>query len=460
MSYKGYGDQSHNVQLLFEHDKKRAPMIVVEEGEVAEREVKKGHIFEYLVIYVHFVVRLVKRLSAKGFHLKLAPLDVAEVKMCILEDPNGLEVRLMELTDSQLNEASTKKQWYARLGYYTLPTHRADDSIRFYETLFSAQRGRSVSGKKVTTLDLVGRGHAARNDMGAVVPATPGRKKPGAAATLRQAINQGQGFRLVDTEDFIVGLSHTVYHWLGNDLRAVTCTLCFTERSNADSSTSSPPLDRSGSPLIAFGFEVPNTEACLNQMRYDHRDDIEWVKERYKIDGFGTICRFHDLINGLFLEVFANKTEAQRTATRDNPASTLSDAARASDTSTGPRYAVDFNHLKGHARTLSEGAVYRVRDPDDIDFGPPPEAKKPEKDIPPVNTLKAPRMHRVSVASLEGSESDSDSGESLNLSGDMFETEVVDANGSGKGRGKRLPPVKLKKNRFGIDRPKAGSTLW
>ena len=86
----------------------------------------------YQVVYVHLVGRLVKRLMAKGmmfhtlrnvdssrnptliqppdFEVALAPIDVAEVKVAIVRDPNGLDVRLMELTDSQLNETSNRKQ--------------------------------------------------------------------------------------------------------------------------------------------------------------------------------------------------------------------------------------------------------------------------------------------------------------------------------------------------------------
>ncbi len=37
------------------------------------------------------------------------PIDVSETKLAIVNDPNGLEIRLIELTDAQLNEASSKK---------------------------------------------------------------------------------------------------------------------------------------------------------------------------------------------------------------------------------------------------------------------------------------------------------------------------------------------------------------
>lgn len=60
---------------------------------------------------MHFIVRLVKRMASKGFDLFL---DITQfdnnIKMAILRDPNNIEVRLIEMPDSYMNESGHQKQ--------------------------------------------------------------------------------------------------------------------------------------------------------------------------------------------------------------------------------------------------------------------------------------------------------------------------------------------------------------
>ncbi|KAJ3044648.1 hypothetical protein HDV00_001574 [Rhizophlyctis rosea] len=455
MSYRAAsGDPTMNVQLIFELSKQKQSAIISEDPDSAEEPRKKPISQEYLVIYVHLVGRLVKRLMAKDFEVVLPPIDVADVKVGIVRDPSGLDIRLMELTDSQLNETSNRKQWFARLGYYALPTSHVDDCIRFYEGAFSSHRGKTSTGKKATTLDIAqtpgSRGGGSHMGMGVSVT----RKKPGAAATLRQAITQGQGFRLVDTEDFIIGLSHTVYHWLGNDLRSTSCTICFTERSVADSTTKEP-VDRSDSLLVAFGFEVPGIESSVNQLRYEHRDALEWVTDRFKLAGIGTMVRFQDHFNNIFCELFATKAETPATAKGATPAAPGTEGADGTEAREGiPHYAIDFNHLKGHARTLSEGAVYRIRDPNE-EISPPPGAELKPKEEDQPKTLKA----RTLLDARASAESLTDSGSTLNLSiTSLYGKKDTDVKGAeGKKEGKGGKSVKVK---FNFNRPKSMSAAW
>ncbi|KAI9097402.1 hypothetical protein DFS34DRAFT_124336 [Phlyctochytrium arcticum] len=386
------------------------------------------HNYEYLVIYVHFLARLVKRLASKSFTILFPPQDIADVKMSIVRDPNGIEVRLMELTESQLNMPSNRRQqWYARLAYYALPTHSAEGSVRWYESVLGTHAkggGRGVGGLRLTTLDLVGGGSpssrtGSRPGGTPATMGTPGpdgrpisRKKPGAAATVRQAISQGQGFRLVDTEDFIVGLSRSAYYWLGNDLRSSTCTLCFTEHADFGSSPHPPPTtdthqshttnktkdlssasDRKSSKLLSIGFEVPNLDAASNQLRYEYKDDLEWAHTRFRINGIGTVGKLFDKVNKVWIELFCAKSSerAGEAATRggllDGILGSNGGGMAADDNGSGggvdgvggadggaPRIrkprelAIDFSHLGGMARTLSEGALYRVKRPEDMDI--------------------------------------------------------------------------------------------
>jgi hypothetical protein len=56
---------------------------------------------DYLVIYIHFLQRVVKRMSSKGFQVLFKPQTYSEISYAVLLDPNGIEVRLYELTNDQ-----------------------------------------------------------------------------------------------------------------------------------------------------------------------------------------------------------------------------------------------------------------------------------------------------------------------------------------------------------------------
>ena len=85
-------------------------------------------------------------------------------------------------------------------------------------------------------------------------------------------------------------------------------------------------------PHKTSGFEVPGIESSVNQLRYEHREAIEWVTDRFKIAG---MIIFHsapgirrltlsqrdwhcgqidDHFNNIFCELFATKAETPATA--------------------------------------------------------------------------------------------------------------------------------------------------
>ncbi|KAJ3023525.1 hypothetical protein HKX48_002688 [Thoreauomyces humboldtii] len=440
---------------------------------------KKPHNYEYLVIYVHFVQRLAKRLQGKGFELVLEPLSIAEVKMCIMRDPNGMEVRLMELTDSQLNVPSTKKQWYARLGYYVVPTAQAEATVRWYETILATTRTRTAQGQRITTLDLAGsrgstRGGGGGGGMGGLdsKSGTPSmdsrpisRKKPGAAATVRQAITQGQGFRLVDTEDFIVGLSRSLYYWLGNDLRSASCSICFTEHADFGTRRDGEMSNRRDSKLLGFGFEVPNMDAVINQLRYEFKDDLEWARERQRIQGVGTVVRLFDKVNQVWIELFAQKGAEKEVIRAGGEGG---DGAGGDGLKQGPKieYAIDFNHLSGHARVLSAGAVYRVRRPEDTTITLAEHAKLIAEAGAP---LPPPRP--TSAQSEAASETSMGSSQSLHMVGrsnDDIRPQPPDDGAAGGKGGAQLRNTKAvrearaaREQRYAfLSRHKSGSATW
>ena len=61
-------------------------------------------------MYVHFIDRLVKRLASKGFKIKMPTSTLSDLKTAILIDPNGIQVRLVELPNDYLGEVDGPKK--------------------------------------------------------------------------------------------------------------------------------------------------------------------------------------------------------------------------------------------------------------------------------------------------------------------------------------------------------------
>ena len=74
----------------------------------------KKHKYEYLLFYVNFLDRLIKRMGA--YEIKLQPCLIGVSKVAILTDPNGIQIRLIEAPD----EVSGSGNTFARLGYYSI----------------------------------------------------------------------------------------------------------------------------------------------------------------------------------------------------------------------------------------------------------------------------------------------------------------------------------------------------
>jgi hypothetical protein len=119
-------------------------------------------------------------MTTKGFKVIVAPIDLSETKLAIFKDPNGIEIRLFELTDEQ---AGSKRTWAYRLAYYTLPCFNTQDSCSRYEKMM-AVGSRAKNRKKSFTEELV--------------------KKSNANEIIREF---AKSFRSVDVDDFVVGIS-------------------------------------------------------------------------------------------------------------------------------------------------------------------------------------------------------------------------------------------------------------
>ena len=137
------------------------------------------------------------------------------------------------------------------MGYYAVETDDADATVLMYENLFQIRQPKVTKDKNAKdkeALDpLTGKTQMIRDQ-----PIASSLRKQGAALTVKQAIAKAQGFRLVDMDSFLIGLNDTIFYWLGNDLRASTSTLCFTEVSVADTG-SAITKHNPETPLISIG---------------------------------------------------------------------------------------------------------------------------------------------------------------------------------------------------------------
>lgn len=106
---------------------------------------------------------------------------------------------------------------------------------------------------------------------------------------------------------------------------------------------------------------------------------------RVKTTEVGLIARFFDKNNGMWVEIFTSKIPEQPKAAISRARAWQSkDAAggqEVKEESNGTYY-IRRNHLKGHARQLSEGAIYRLKtfleEDDDL---PSKRVEKPAKMI-------------------------------------------------------------------------------
>ncbi|KAJ3119549.1 hypothetical protein HK098_005367 [Nowakowskiella sp. JEL0407] len=408
----------------------------------------KKHNYEHLVIYVHMISRVVKRLKSKGVPVQTVPLSIPDMKMAVCKDPNGIEVRLMELTDVQLAETGNKKPWFGRPAYYTIPTNFAHDTIRKYERLFStphntqsqphrrtkaantqANANSSNLGVSTQSQQLTGSSASMSNTrpensnavttidqmlaISSSISIATGIKAPqiasissGVVADVGGDSGGGlskagggkshvllKGFRLVDNEDIIAGLSRTMYYWMGNELRNSGCTICLTQKTDADLPAETPLYNRSQSALIGFGLEVSSIDGAVNFLK---NQGVE-CDDRIKIKDIGVYTRFPDPLNNLSIEIFCpiqrEEVIARNAAagnlihlpTKNIPAKrnpSIAPAAAAAlqnklneqeqariykDEEEWRRlkedaeFKIDTGYIKGMTRSLSEGAVVEFR---------------------------------------------------------------------------------------------------
>ncbi|KAJ3401946.1 hypothetical protein HDU80_005561 [Chytriomyces hyalinus] len=391
-------------QLIFEsgggqkEEDAQAPQPVSKTNTLKTKEdasEKKDRNQEYLVVYVHFLPRIIKRLASKGFETTLPITSFQSAQIAILTDPNGIEVRLIELTEPQSDDpsVSSKRQWFARLGYYTVPSVKTESTVRYYERMFTyvpqvtvpekgAKKGaagdthRFRKTKKPSTSE-AGQMHSnlAVCFVSFTFPASSDSNMLFIASTGNTTGRFGG----------VCSLTKTQFMWLGHEPRSLGFSLCFTGKVLAESQEIRPS-DRSESCLLGVGVEVPNLDTLVRRWEWERPNEVLWEPGRIRIPGIGQYARFRDPNNELWIEMFHPKAidptenlpkkdaaEAAATAapriSKDMieklptlpslPAKTALDLMQHVNAESGGSEDVQINpqYLGGLSKTLSAGAI-------------------------------------------------------------------------------------------------------
>ncbi|KAJ3268697.1 hypothetical protein HK104_005295, partial [Borealophlyctis nickersoniae] len=280
-----------------------------------------GHNHEHLVVYVRILDRMVKRLGGKGFTLRFPITDLFGVRIAVVTDPNGIELRLIQLTEQMLMEPpSIKNQWFARIAYYTLPTTQGDHTVRKYESMFSLapptpfkkpiMMNASSPSPSPSTGKKTGIGAHPRNSVGKQTAMFDEEAKDVDLSVLRPGepgvgvrVEKRTGFRLVDTEDCIVGLTHTVYWWMACAPREISSGICFSPKTELSATCMTPQLSRMSSVLMGFGFDVPDLASAMRALSEEYPENIEFTEKNMVVPNMGYCSRFYDRTNNLWVDL-------------------------------------------------------------------------------------------------------------------------------------------------------------
>ncbi|RKO93426.1 hypothetical protein BDK51DRAFT_26269 [Blyttiomyces helicus] len=290
--------------------------------------IRSSHRYESLVIYVRMLARILKVLSFAGFTLRIPKTDISGISFAAVTDPNGIDVRLVQLTEEQANDRPPfRNQWFARVGYYVLPTVHSSETVRFYTTLFSPREPLPVPSASATP-GADNTGAATQKILGGVIGGTGFGVSPKGGGEGKDSYvgegrwwdvemrllrpdrqgmtmqrNSNPGFRLVDTEDSIMGLTHTAYFWMSNVSREAGSAICFTQKVELNAICMTPQLARTESALVSIGFSVVSLGEATAKLKAHFGETIEWNEEGTVVPNLGITSRFYDPLNNLRVDL-------------------------------------------------------------------------------------------------------------------------------------------------------------
>ncbi|ORX41800.1 hypothetical protein BCR36DRAFT_338720 [Piromyces finnis] len=374
-------DECDNVQLVFDYSSLYTGADSLEE--IHNTKKRKAHLSgEYLLIYVHFIDRLIKRVSSRGIKSYIPLQENGGIKYIIYKDPNGIEVRIMEYPSQYLNENLLPVQWFSKLGYYTLPIPQAGVISEYLQSIFSVeQRSKNMfltpaqEAVAAITASLIRRG----DKDSSVVPEKKSDRRGSYIETINEDLNASstnenkskihstrvpsyrsenqkvkrKGFKILDYEDITFGLTRQQYYWLGDKDRNRKCTICLIQTTQEYQPTSNIARDKFN--LISIGFKVPNLDTAIRQLNKDFEDIIDNDHvEPFQKGGF---IRFNNILKIVGIELYSLNYVSNKIRKLRKLKNELGNKPVFREYRPYQDNAIDMNHLRGMARSFSDNAL-------------------------------------------------------------------------------------------------------
>ncbi|ORX64872.1 hypothetical protein BCR32DRAFT_297903 [Anaeromyces robustus] len=375
-------DECDNVQLVFDYSSLYVPTL--SNLEYDYKNDKKRLSEEYLLIYVHFIERLIKRVDARGIKYYIPLQESNGIKYIIYKDPNGIEVRLMEYPSQFLNENLLPVQWFSKLGYYTLSIPQAGIISEYLQNIFSVeQKSRNKyltpaqEAVAAITASLIRRGgkssnisqenkskekrkdnlfNETMNENDIFLPSennNNNRMNIRGTGRSENAKIKRKGFKILDYEDITFGLTRQQYYWLGDKDRNRKCTLCLIQKTQEYQPNNSVTRDKFN--LVAIGFKVPNLDTAIKQLKKDFDDIVD--NERVEPFQKGGYIRFNNILKIVGIELYSLNYISNKLRKLRKIKNELGNKPVFREYRPYQDNAINMNHLKGMARSFSEGAL-------------------------------------------------------------------------------------------------------
>lgn len=373
-------DECDNVQLVFDYSSLCFGDTTIEDlNQSRKRSTRLSD--EYLLIYVHFIERLIKRVDARGIKSYIPLQENGGIKYIIYKDPNGIEVRIMEYPSQYLNENLLPVQWFSKLGYYTLAIPQAGVIAEYLQNIFSIeQRSKSKyltpaqEAVAAITASLMRRGGKSSSS----VQESANKKKsnridtginddsifsPSVNNNVNSSIKSGyrtenqrvkrKGFKILDYEDITFGLTRQQFYWLGDKDRNRKCTMCLIQKTQEYQPTSN--VNNSKLKLVAIGFKVPNLDIAIKQLKKDFDD----IVDNDKVESFqkGGYIRFNNILKIVGIELYSLNFISNKVRKLRKIKNQLGNKPVFREYRPYQDNAINIHHLKGMVRSYSDNAL-------------------------------------------------------------------------------------------------------
>jgi len=372
-------DECDNVQLIFDYNSLEKNETFLDELNEKNKKVRLSE--EYLLIYVHFIDRLIKRIEARGIKCYIPLQENNGIKYIVYKDPNNIEIRLMEFPSQYLNEHLLPVQWFSKLGYYSLPLPQAGLISEYLQSILSVEQ--KIRNKLLTPAqeavaainasliknagsrdsinpqdnfyrksiseNINNENYSNSNDNNSKLDNIPKtRRKSSDNPKVKR-----KGFKILDYEDITFGLARQQYYWLGDKDRNRKCTLCLIQKTQEYQPTSS--LIQSKFNLVSIGFKVPNLDNAIKQLKKNFDDIVD--DDKVELFQNGGYIKLNNILKIIGIEIYSLNFISNKIRKLRKIKSKLGNKPVFREYRPYQNNAINMNHLNGMARSFSDGAL-------------------------------------------------------------------------------------------------------